>query len=192
MVETAITQRSRTRVDKTLKTRVYRANINPGQSDSDPAASELITNGGESFSRYLKSVNLSRESEMLVLPTESHYFYDEDELRNIRILINPRRLNQVKHTDKFLNSLVQVLPTGAKFLGCFHESRTSNDDLKAFRVLYKLCNKVNRFFNSGKDQYLNKNEVSELLERHGFVTIDMREMDGLTYFCSRNERRHSA
>jgi hypothetical protein len=31
---------------------------------------------------------------------------------------------------------------------------------------------------------MNRNEVTELLERNGFRTIDMKEMNGLTYFNS--------
>ena len=43
----------------------------------------------------------------------------------------------------------------------------------------------NQFF-PRPDYFMNKDEVSELLERNGFKTIDMKEMNGLTYFYSQN------
>ena len=79
----------------------------------------MIAEDGGSFFNYLKDLGLSRENNLVVLSSRHHYFYDEDELKNVRTLINLRKLNLIKYLDEFLFSLVQVLPPDTKFLGCF-------------------------------------------------------------------------
>jgi hypothetical protein len=46
-----------------------------------------------------------------------------------------------------------------------------------------------RFLNvleSGTDRSMNRKQVSQILEAHGFKIINMTEMNGLVYFCSQN------
>jgi hypothetical protein len=48
----------------------------------------------------------------------------------------------------------------------------------------RLFSRLANFLDSRTDQIMDRNEVSELLKRNGFKTIDMKEMNGLTYFYS--------
>jgi hypothetical protein len=157
-----------------------------GISGFFPAIVNMIAEDGGSFFNYLKDLGLSRENNLVVLSSRHHYFYDEDELKNVRTLINLRKLNLIKYLDEFLFSLVQVLPPDTKFLGCFSDSRSSGkNDSSLFHPIRFLKQKVNRLdFLSEKT--MNKNKVSEILESYGFKIINMTEMNGLTYFCSQN------
>jgi hypothetical protein len=168
--------------------------INHGHRDKNthgisgffPAIVNMIAEDGGSFFNYLKDLGLSRDNNLVVLSSRHHYFYDEDELKNVRTLINLRKLNLIKYLDEFLFTLVQVLPPDTKFLGCFSDSRASgNIDASLFHPIKLLKQKVNRLDFLG-EKTMNKNKVSEILESYGFKIINMTEMNGLTYFCSQN------
>ncbi len=160
-----------------------------GISGFFPAIVNMIAEDGESFFHYLKDLGLSRENNLVVLSSRHHYFYDEDELKNVRTLINLRKLNLIKYLDEFLFTLVQVLPPDTKFLGCFSDcNATGNNSASLFHPIKLLKQKVNRLDFPGK-KTMNKNKVSEILESYGFKIINMTEMNGLTYFCSQNVRK---
>jgi hypothetical protein len=157
-----------------------------GISGFFPAIVNMIAEDGGSFFNYLKELGLSRENNLVVLSSRHHYFYDEVELKNVRTLINLRKLNLIKYLDEFLFTLVQVLPPDTKFLGCFSDSSsTGNNDASLFHPIRLLKQKVNRLDFLG-EKIMNKNKVSEILESYGFKIINMTEMNGLTYFCSQN------
>lgn len=160
-----------------------------GISGFFPAIVNMIAEDGESFFHYLKDLGLSRENNLVVLSSRHHYFYDEDELKNVRTLINLRKLNLIKYLDEFLFTLVQILPPDTKFLGCFSECNApENNGASLFHPIKLLKQKVNRLNLMGK-KTMNKNKVSEILESYGFKIINMTEMNGLTYFCSQNVRK---
>jgi hypothetical protein len=160
-----------------------------GISGFFPAIVNMIAEDGESFFHYLKDLGLSRENNLVVLSSRHHYFYDEDELKNVRTLINLKKLNLIKYLDEFLFTLVQILPPDTKFLGCFSECNApENNGALLFHPIKLLKQKVNRLNLMGK-KTMNKNKVSEILESYGFKIINMTEMNGLTYFCSQNVRK---
>jgi len=150
-----------------------------------PAVVSLIADGNVNFFQYLKSLNFSRESDMLVLPSDHHYYYDEQELKRVRILINLKKLNLIKHPDMFLNTLVQTLPPNANFIGCFSDNKALKETRLPFYRSSRLFSRLINFLDSRTDHIMNKDEVLKLLERNGFKTIDMKEMNGLTYFHSK-------
>lgn len=160
-----------------------------GISGFFPAIVNMIAEDGESFFNYLKDLGLTRENNLVVLSSRHHYFYDENELKNVRTLVNLRKLNLIKYLDEFLFTLVQVLPPDTKFLGCFSDSNASLDNGGSMLHPLKLLrHKINRLDFSG-EKSMNKAKVSEILESYGFKVINMTEMNGLTYFCSQNVRK---
>jgi len=68
-----------------------------------------------------------------------------------------KKLNLIKHLDLFLNTLVRILPPDTRFIGYF----------------------------SGAEN-VSRNEITALLEKNGFKTLNMKEMSGSTYFISQN------
>jgi hypothetical protein len=164
------------------------SDINPGKTTPksagfNPAIVTLIAEGGANFFNYLRSLNLSKESDILVLPSNHHYYYDGNELKNVRILINLKKLNLIKHLEFFLSTLVRILPTDSSLIGCFSDSKTMKNNGYPFYHPSRLYSRLINSLDSKTDHSLNKNEVSDLLERTGFKTLDMKEMNGLTYFC---------
>lgn len=154
-----------------------------------PAIVTMIAEDGGNFFRYLKYLGLSRENDLVVLSSRHHYFYDENELKNVRTLINLRKLNLIKYLDEFLFTLVQVLPPDTKFLGCFSDSSSSGKNGESVFHPVRLLRRTLNNFNPGGERPMNRNKVSEILESYGFKILNMTEMDGLTYFYTQNVSR---
>ena len=140
----------------------------------------LTAEGGVTFFKYLKKFNLFSEPELLILSPNIHFYYDENDLKDVRTFILLRKLNLIKELDTFLRTLSQILPPNVNFVGCFSDNKT----LKWNGFVSNLSNKFYNILDSKTDHFLDKKDVSELLEKFGFKIIDMTEMDDLILFCS--------
>jgi hypothetical protein len=153
--------------------------------DFSPVNSGLTAEGGKNFFHYLKNFNLSKEPDLLILPPNSHYFYDENDLRNVKTLINLKKLNLIKDLDTFLQNIFHILPLNVNFIGCFSNSKTISKN----GLLSKLSARFYNLLDYRTDNNLDNQDVSRLLEKWGFKIVDMTEMNGLTYFYSQNSRQ---
>jgi hypothetical protein len=142
--------------------------------------SSLTSIGGKNFFRYLKRFNLSKESNLLILPPNKHFFYDKNELKDVSTLINLRKLNLIKDLDTFLKSLILVLPPYTNFVGCFSDNKTNG----SYYFISEWLTKFNNFIDLKTDHNLDKKDITRLLEKWGFSVVDMTEINGLTYFYS--------
>lgn len=122
---------------------------------------------GFSFFRYVRSTGLRVEPGLIILSSHEGADYGRLDLRRARILINLRRLDLIKHLEMFVSSLVWLLPPETSFVGCFAQEG---------------------HFPAGRHRHLNRERVSALLEGSGLVVINMKEMNGLTYFHSRKSQ----
>lgn len=141
----------------------------------------LTAEGGVTFFQYLKSFNLFSEPELLILSPNIHFYYDENDLKDVRTFILLRKLNLIKELDNFLHTLSVILPPNVNFVGCF----TDNKTLKWNGFVTSLSTKITNILDSRTDNILDKKDVTEHLAKHGFRVIDMTEMDGLILFYSR-------
>lgn len=142
----------------------------------------LSAEDGKNFFQYLKNFNLSKDPELLILPPNNHYYFDEKELRNVRTLINLKNLNLIKDLNTFLFTLSRMLPQNANFLGYFSYSKlTFNGD----SLFTGLSSRLNNLLDLKTDHNLDKKEFSERIQRFGFKVNDMTEMNGLTYFYTK-------
>jgi len=177
----------------TLKERHEKTILNNKKNSHDrginsSAIIDLIAEGGVNLYRYIDNLGLLKESDLLVLSSKHHYYYDEKELKHVRTLVNLKKLNHIKYLDLFLKTLVRILPPETNLIGCFSNDRISTGNGLHYYHPSRLYNRFLNFLDAKADQIMNKNEVSELLERNGLITINMTEMNGLTYFCSQNTR----
>ncbi|HPF01719.1 MAG TPA: hypothetical protein PLE95_00810, partial [Bacteroidales bacterium] len=85
------------------------------RSGNNGSFANLISQCGINFFMYLKNLNISNRNDILVLPSNNHYYYDGKELGSIKVLVNLKKLNLIKHVELFLNMLVRVLPAGTDF-----------------------------------------------------------------------------
>ena len=120
----------------------------------------------------------------LVLSSTLHYYYDYDELKDVKTIINLKKLNLVKHLDDFLATLYSGLSPETNFIGCFSDRKTEKDSI-SLRYYKKFIN----FIDSRVNVEIDRRDFSRLLESHGFKVIDMTEINGLTYFRTQNFKR---
>ncbi|MFN8239740.1 MAG: hypothetical protein U0X39_03205 [Bacteroidales bacterium] len=148
----------------------------------NPANFSLTATGGKNFFRYLKNMNLTNDPDSLILPPDKHYYYDANELHNVRTLINLKKLNLITDLESFMKDLCTVLPSNAKLVGCFADRKSNNKN----GLFSGLSNTIINLVESKTYHNLSKKDVIRILEKSGFTVIDMTEMNGLTYFYSRS------
>ncbi len=150
-----------------------------GKSDVAEVSYGFTTEEGKNFFRYLKTFNLAKDPDLLILPAINHYYFDEKELKNVRTLVNLKNLNQIKELNSFLYTLIHILPENANFLGYFSYNKFS---FTGDGLFTGLSTRINKFLDLKTDHNLDKKEFSDRLQKFGFRIIDMTEMNGLVYF----------
>lgn len=163
--------------------------ISFGRTNISPAMANMIAEGGIDFYSYLRKIGLSREPNLMVLSSKHHYYYDENDLKEIRTLVNLKRLNLVRHPETFLNNLARILPRGANFVGCFFDSKDLRKSGNHFFQTSRLLNRVVNLLDSKTDRTLDSKSVTQMLESHGFKIVDMTIIDGTTYFNAKPAKR---
>jgi hypothetical protein len=143
-----------------------------------PTQSRLKDEGGENFYEYLDWLGMTEESDIIVLPLTQHFYYDYDDLKAVKTLINLRRLNLIKNLDEFIGSLKDMLRPGASFIGCFADSKSERYTGLPSKMYKGFLNIID----SRTDTGLDLEDVSRRLEKNGFRLLDMTEFSDLTYF----------
>lgn len=157
-------------------------------SKSSSVLEYMISEGGNDFYNYLSWIGLSGETNIMVLSSMHHYYYDHNDLKSIGLLVNMKKLNQVVHLESFLHTLFRILPCKSNFVGCF--CRTKEETGKSLR------HRPIKFFHGlvsgngcGAGRILTKESITKLLESNSFILNDLTEINGMTYFWAQNNRR---
>jgi hypothetical protein len=145
----------------------------------------LSSNIREDFFQYLQFLQLENEPNLLSLSSTHNYYFDSNDLKNIRTIINLKELNNIKSLGSFLQTIARILPLKANFIGYF-KNDTGNRSVFSFYQSTKFFNGLVNYFDCRTDRSLTKKEVSGLLEGHYLKVVDISDMNGMTYFCSQN------
>ena len=166
------------------------------------AVDKLRTEGGEGFYNYVDSLGFSNDSNLIVLSSKHHYYYDSEEINKAKTVVNLKELNRIKEIKELLHSHLHFLPQKCNFVGCFvnnkknerftfKKSATSkekvmnSDDIELGIVSqFPFINMLYSLMDSKTNNYLSEESVSSMLGVHGFKVIDMKEVNGLTFFHS--------
>jgi hypothetical protein len=167
------------------------------------AVAKLLSEGGEVFYNYVDSLGLSEDPNMIVLSSSHHYYYDCDEMKMTKTVVNLKELNRIKEISDLLHSHLPSLPDMCNFVGCFvnnskveryalrksrtAQERVNNSDKEELGIVsrYPFMNMLFSILDSTTDSYMSDKIVMLLLESNGFKVLDMTEINGLTYFHSR-------
>ncbi len=152
-----------------------------------PHLENILSEAGVEFIQYLHFLQLENETNLMALSSTHHFYYDFNDLKSIKTLINLKKLNSIKSLESFLQNVVRILPQKANFIGYF-KNDTGNRSVFSFSRTTKLFNGLVNYFDSKTDRSLTKNDVSRLLEEHKLKVVDITDINGMTYFCSRNNR----
>lgn len=155
----------------------------------------------EDLINYIEWLGLSNDPNFIVLPSSHHYFYDAEEIKNVKTVINLKELNHIKDLKGFLHSIFRILPQKSYFIGTFldnkknngYELRKSNSSNKNMLeneavengIISRIpfLNMLYSLLDSKTNSHMSKSSVAQLMAGHGFKVLDITELNGLTYFC---------
>lgn len=161
---------------------------------------KLAAEGSENYFQYIDLLNLPDESNVVVLSSNHHYFYDDEDLKDVRILINQKPLNFIKQLKDFLQTIHYIISGDTCFIGSFVDGKNamaylSRSDSYRYQLAEKvdpvengissripLLNAIYDIMDSRTNRYLTSKTVTVTLEAAGFEILNMREINGLTYF----------
>ena len=155
----------------------------------------------DNFSNYLEKLHMEKVRNLMVLST-NHYYYETEDLKWVKILVNVKQLNDIKQVRDFLTSICSVLPEKSYFIGCFFDNKKQNifysdphkppqkitgqfdpeengisSRIPYLNMIYNLIDfKVNRF--------LTKTSVYSYLKEAALKLRDVTEIEEITYFCA--------
>lgn len=152
-----------------------------------PVLENIRTLAGTDFFQYLRFLQLEKETNLMALSSTHHYYYDFDDMKNIRTLVTLKKLNSIKSLGGFFQNVVRILPQEAIFIGYFRND-TGNKSVFSFFNTTRLFNGLVNYLDSRTDISLTKDHVSKILKDNKLQVIDITDINGMTYFCSRNIR----
>ncbi|MGB8491200.1 MAG: hypothetical protein WCE64_09085 [Bacteroidales bacterium] len=161
-----------------------------GRAGRSPAIFTLLTEGGINFFRYLKILGLSGEPNLIVLSSRHHYYFDENDLKSVRVVVNLKKLNQIKYLDMFFDTLFRILPQDASFIGYFSDIKSLKVNGVHLKFITWLYNRLANILSFRAEHILDENKVSELLKKRSYNMTNMIRMNGLIYFCSQSKIHH--
>jgi hypothetical protein len=186
--------------------KTYRVNNASRERKLNILFEELTDEVREDLITYLNRMGLAGEAQILVIPSTRHYFYDAEDLKGIKTVINLKQLNYVREIRDFLRKISEMLPNNSSFVGCFidNKSQTGFSDkysnlprqLSEKAEAYEngiesripFINRMYSFIDARTNRYLTKRTVSHLLEECSLQLVSMTELNGLTYFCTRKAK----
>lgn len=166
----------------------------------------LSAEGCENFLQYIEESGLADDPDILILSSQHHYYYDAEEMKNIRTVVNLKEFNQIKDVKSFLQTIYHLLPFNSNFVGCFLDNRKVNvfelrkissnlqkktdyDKLEENGIISHVpfINMIYSFMDSRINKYFSARSVRNLLEESGFRVVNMKDMNGITYFHSKKK-----
>jgi len=158
------------------------------RSLTSPVMENILLEGGDDFFQYLNWLGLAKEPNLMVLSSLHHYFYDHNDLKGIKTLINLKKLNQIRHLESFLHTLHINLLNNSYFVGCFKDNNHNGHDSYLYQQM-KFLNGLMNIFDSRAERSLSGRSVTKLLKDHCFKVIDITFLNGMTYFCAQNNMK---
>ena len=167
----------------------------------------LITEGGYDFYNYVDRISLLNDPNLIVLSSVHHYYYDADEMINVKTIVNLKELNKIKQIRDFLQSHLHTMPAGCNFVGFFANNakvdryalrytsslllnmKKSEDIENSIVSRFPILNMIYALMDWKTNRYMSESGVTLLLKEFGFKVLDMTEINGRTYFHSQKVSR---
>jgi hypothetical protein len=171
------------------------------ETDISTVHAEFAEEGREDFYNYLDWLGLAKSHGLLILTSSRHYYFEVEDLRNVKTIVTLNKLNNIKSVRDFLQAIYSVLPHKCYFIGSFIDNNKQNSFISSIKSLYRIGG---RGSNSGSDtapwnsflkmvygiidsktnRYMSEKTVKLLLEDTGLKILDITEFNGISYFCT--------
>jgi len=176
--------------------------------DKNPFSEKNSGEIGKLFSNYLEQLNLAFDPNILILSSSSHYYYESEELRKVKTLVNLKQLNHVTQLNEYLNSIFCILQPNSYLIGCFSDNKNPyrflSDSHKRQNITpgqfdlvengissrIPFLNLIYSIMDTRTNRYMTKNTVTLYLEEAEMKVLDMTEINGLTFFCAQKNHSH--
>ena len=161
----------------------------------------IIREAGKNVYNYLSEHCYINESNVGLISTTTPLNIENLQIKNIRTIINLKKVNDMRYINKFFETVNKKLPEAGIFMGCAETNKQRYKRISAkfshfigkiaiildfilTRIILKLpCIKYIYFsLTQGRGQMLSKAEVLGRLIRCGFEIIEFKEINDLTYF----------
>jgi hypothetical protein len=168
--------------------------------ETNPVFEKLAEEKHETFYNYMERLGLVNDPNFLVLSSFHHYYYDVEDLKDVKTVVNLKQLNYMAQIKDFLHTIYHLLPQKSYFIGSFTDNKNQNRFLSGSQKSQYQVDQIENgvasripFFNSifnlldlKTNKYMTKRTVTLMLEAAGLKVLDMTEYNGLTYFCTQN------
>ena len=153
------------------------------------------------FDEYIERLGLADESNLLVLSSMHHYYYDAEEIGKAKTFVNLKELNYIRQIRNLLQSYVISLPENSNFVGCFVNNRKygrfvlktsrKNTEAAGLDIVSEnpFINMMYNLMDLKTNTFLTEKIVVSLLNEYNFEILDMSEHNGRTYFHSQKTTR---
>jgi hypothetical protein len=163
--------------------------VSMDDNQNNPVFDSLLAEGGENFYHYINWLGLGKDPNLMILSSIHHYYYDFNDLKDVKTLINLKKLNEVNHIDTFLGNVFRVLPSKSNFVGCFKDNKIRGGISVPFYQSFKFLNGFISIIDSKTDRFMTRKDVIKILESHDFRIVDMTEISSITYFCAESHKK---
>ncbi|MBN1386911.1 MAG: hypothetical protein JW965_00605 [Bacteroidales bacterium] len=186
-----------------IKSSVYYKTSTVKDAYSGYLYKQLSDEGSEDFYNYINWLDLVKELNFIILPRTNYYYYQPEDLENIKTVINLKPLNRINKLVPFLESIFSILPDYSYLTGCYENNTMNNAGINQRYITrtnkrdkskgnenenrYRgswLFNNMKRIFSSGTYHQLSKERTTSLLKEAGFTILDITALNGRTYFCA--------
>ncbi len=189
MEKTAITYKTEINSNQLINSDTSEKRVSMEENQNNPVFDNLAAEGGENFFHYINWLGLAKDPNLMILSSIHHYYYDFNDLKGVKTLINLKQLNQINHIDNFLNNVFRVLPLKANLVGCFKDNKIHSGMALPIYQSFRFLNSFINLIDSKTDRFMSRKDVIRLLESHEFRIVDMTEIGVITYFCAQNLKK---
>jgi hypothetical protein len=175
------------------------------KTDVSPIYTKLVEEGHENFYNYLDWLGLAKGPNFLILTSSHHYYFENEDLKTIKTVVNLEKLNNIKGLKDFLHTIYHVLPKKCYFIGSFTSSKNqnifsntaNNRDVftgevskpeKNLGQWSSFLNMAYHLLDSKTNRYMTERTVKLLFANSGLTVLDITEFNGLTYFCTQKDK----
>ena len=109
---------------------IYRGSYPVEVNETNPVLERLVSEGCENFFRYFELLGIANDPNIVVLPSSHHYYYDAEDMKEVKIVVNMKHLNQIKYVKDFLHSIYHILSPQSFFVGIFIDRQYQNGLIK--------------------------------------------------------------
>jgi hypothetical protein len=175
------------------------SNIQSDVAEKNVLIDKLSRSKYKIFVDYLEWLGMDADPNFIILSPTHHYYYDDEDLKEVTTVLNLKQLNHIKEVKDFLRTINEMLPVNSYFIGSFIDRKhqigffsTDNhmhgsvDPVEnGITSRIPILNMIYDFMDSRtNNRNMTSKSVSALMAETGFKILDFTEINGITCFCS--------